>query len=42
MRNHGPRLRLNLEKLKDAQVADLFEAMVGGKFAALNLLEENI
>ena len=42
MRNHGPRLRVNLEKLKDPQVADLFEATIGGKFAALNLLEKNI
>ena len=38
----GPRLKFNLEKLKDPEVADLFEATIGGKFAAFNLLEENI
>ena len=36
LRNHG----LRHEKLKPAST-DLFEATIGGKFAALNLLEEN-
>ena len=31
--------RFNLEKLKDMEVADQFEATIGGKFAAFNLLE---
>ena len=42
MQSHGSRLKFNLENLKDPEVADLFEATTGGKFAALNLLEENI
>ena len=42
LRSHGSRLQLNPEDLKDMEVADLFEATIGGKVAALNLLEENI
>ena len=42
LRSHRSRLKFNFEKLKDPEVADLFEATIGGKFAALNLLEENI
>ena len=42
MRSHGSRPKFNLERLKDPKVADLFKATIGGKFAALNLLEENI
>ena len=42
LRNHDRRLEFNHEKLKDPEVADLFEATIGGKFAALHLLEENI
>ena len=34
--------RFNLEKLKDPPIADMFEVTIGGKFATLNLLEENI
>ena len=34
LRNHGPRLKFNLEKPRDPQVADLFEATIGCKFAA--------
>ena len=30
LRNHGSRLRFNLEKVKDAQVADQFEVTTGG------------
>ena len=40
--NRGPRLKFNLEKLIDLQKADLFEARIGGKFTALNLVEVNI
>ena len=39
--SHDSRLKLTLEKLKDPEVVDLFETTIGGKFAALNLLEEN-
>ena len=42
LRSHGSRLKFNLEKLKDPEVGDLFEATIGGTFATLNLLEENI
>ena len=42
LRSHGSRHKFNLENLKDPEVADLFEATIDGKFAALNLLEENI
>ena len=42
MRSRGSRLQFNLVKLKDTEVADLFEATVACKFAALNPLEENI
>ena len=42
LRSHGSRLKFNLEKLKDPEAADLFEATNRGKFAALNLLKENI
>ena len=35
----GPtRIKFDLEKLKDPQVADAFQAMIGGKFAPLILL----
>ena len=40
--NYGPRLKFNLEKLRYTQVADMFGVTIGGKFAALNLLEEII
>jgi len=37
---HGPiRIKFDLEKLKDPQVADAFQAMIGGKFAPLSLLD---
>ena len=42
LRSDGSRLKFNLERLKDPEVTDLFEVMIGDKFAALNLLEENI
>ena len=35
----GPsRIEFDLEKLRDPQVADVFQAMIGGKFAPLTLL----
>ena len=35
----GPtRVKFDLEKLKDRQVAETFQAMIGGKFAPLTLL----
>ena len=40
LQNHGPRLEFCLEKLRDLQVSDLFDAPIGGKFAVLNLLEK--
>ena len=36
------RLKFNLEKPKDPEVADLFETTIGVKFAVLNFLKENI
>ena len=41
-RSHGSRLKFNRVKLKDPEVADLFKATIGGTFAAVSLLEENI
>ena len=36
----GPtRIKFDLEKLKDPQVADAFQAMIGGKFAPLIVLD---
>ena len=40
--DHDPRLKFNLEKPKDTQLADLFEATTEGKFSAHDLLQENI
>ncbi|XP_055877093.1 uncharacterized protein LOC129924650 [Biomphalaria glabrata] len=38
----GPtRIKLDLDKLKDPQVAAIFEAQVGRRFAALNILDSN-
>ena len=33
------RIRFDLEKLKDPEVAETFKAMIGGKFAPLTLLD---
>ena len=38
----NPRIRFDLEKLTDPEVADIFQAQVGGKFAALNLLISDV
>ena len=36
------RIKFDLERLKDPQVADVFQAMIGGKFAPLNLLNAEV
>lgn len=41
-RPKNPRIRFDLEKLKDPEVAEIFQAQVGGKFAALNLLDSDV
>jgi len=38
----NPRLRFNMEKLKDPEVAEIFKAEIGGRFAALNFLQDDI
>ena len=37
-----PRIRFDLEKLKDPAVAKVFQACIGGKFAALNLIDSDV
>ena len=41
-RPQNPRIRFDLEKLKDPQIAEMFKAQVGGKFAALNILDSEV
>ena len=36
------RIRFDLEKLKDTQVAEIFQAKIGGKFAALSILDSDM
>ena len=36
----GPRLKFNLEKLKDPNIYKTFQAMIGGKFAPLTTLKD--
>ena len=38
----SPRIRFDIEKLKDPEIANIFEARIDGKFAALNLFEEDL
>ena len=38
----SPRIRFNVDKLKDPEIAEVFEARVGGRFSALGLLENDI
>ena len=38
----SPRIRFDLDKLKDPDVAEVFQATVGGKFAALNLIDNDV
>ena len=36
------RIRFDLEKLKDPEVAGIFQAKIGGKFAALSILDSDM
>ena len=38
----NPRIKFDLEKLKDPQINEIFQAQLGGRFAALNLLNSDI
>ena len=38
----SPRIIFDLEKLKDPEVAEIFQTHVGGKCAALSLLDSNV
>ena len=38
----SPRIRFDLEKLKDPKIAAVFQAKVGGKFSALCVLDHNV
>ena len=35
-------IRFDLEKLKDSEVAEIFQANIGGKFAALSILDSDM
>ena len=39
---YNTRIRFDLEKLKDAEVAEIFQAKIGGKFAALSILDSDM
>ena len=34
------RMKFDLEKLKDPKIAEVFQAMIGGKFAPLTIIEQ--
>lgn len=36
------RIRFDLDKLKDPQIVEIFQATLGGKFAALNVLDKDV
>ena len=38
----SPRIRSDLKKLKDPKIAEVFQAKVGGKFAALCVLDSDV
>ena len=38
----SPRLQFDIDNLKDPEITTSFEARLGGKFAALNIFEEDI
>ena len=38
----NPRIRFCLEKLNDPEIAEIFQAKVGGKFAALSILDSEV
>lgn len=39
---NSPHIRFNIEKLQDSEVAVIFKATVGERFAAFNLLHDDI
>ena len=39
---HNTRIRFDLEKLKDPEVAEIFQSKIGGKFAALSILDSDM
>ena len=38
----SPRIKFDLEKLKDPEIMEVFQAKIGGRFAALNFIHEDI
>ena len=38
----SPRIKFDLERLKDPAVADMFQAQLGGRFAALSVLDSDL
>ena len=40
--NKTPRIRFNLDKLNDPEIAEIFQAQVGGKFAALATIDQDV
>ena len=38
----SPRIKFDLDKLKDPNILEVFQAKIGGKFAALNFIQEDI
>ena len=38
----SPRIQFDLGKLKDPKIAEEFQAKVGGKFAALSVLDNDV
>ena len=39
---NNPRIKFNLDKLKDPEVEAVFQAQLGGRFAALNLFDSSV
>ena len=38
----NPRIKFNLERLRDPAIAEIFQAQLGGRFAALNVLDTDL
>ena len=38
----NPRIKFDLERLDDPEVAEIFQARIGGRFAALSILDKDI
>ena len=38
----NPRIKFDLERLNDPEVVEIFQARIGGRFAALNILDKEI